>query len=187
MNGPLGLGVIGAGPVTQAIHLPALSTLSDRLRVVHILDVDEAIAAAVADRTGARSTTDLQVLLDDPAVDVVAICSLHRFHAEQVETAANAGSGRTPRRPALLHRGEREYVFAAATAGPRVTVAGVVSAAGRSPTKCARSPRSGSSTRACPRWGSPWAGSTRFFPVGSSTANAARKIHNESWSSMRGR
>ena len=54
MNGPLGVGVIGAGPVTHAIHLPALSTLSDRLRVVHILDVDEAIAAAVAYRTGAQ-------------------------------------------------------------------------------------------------------------------------------------
>jgi predicted dehydrogenase len=49
------------------------------------------VAAAVAARTSARSTTDVQVLLDDPAVDVVAVCSPHQFHADQVEAAAKAG------------------------------------------------------------------------------------------------
>jgi myo-inositol 2-dehydrogenase/D-chiro-inositol 1-dehydrogenase len=88
---PLGVGMLGAGPVTQAIHLPTLSTLYDRFRVVHVMDVNEAVAAAVAVRTGARSTTDAQVLLDDPAVDVVAICSPHQFHAEQVDAATKAG------------------------------------------------------------------------------------------------
>src|SRR5207247_5670149 len=87
----LGVGVIGAGPVTQAIHLPTLATLADRLRVVHVMDVDGAVAAAVAARTGARSTTDVQALLDDAAVDVVAVCSPHQFHAEQVEAATKAG------------------------------------------------------------------------------------------------
>ena len=55
------------------------------------MDVDEGVARSVAARTGARSTTDVQVLLDDPAVDVVAVCSPHQFHAEQVEAAAKAG------------------------------------------------------------------------------------------------
>ena len=53
------------------------------------MDVDEGVARSVAARTGARSTTDVQVLLDDPAVDVVAVCSPHRFHGEQVEAAAH--------------------------------------------------------------------------------------------------
>jgi hypothetical protein len=54
-------------------HPPAnLATLYDRFRVVHIMDVNEAVATAVAARTGARSTTNAHVLLDDPAVDVVA-------------------------------------------------------------------------------------------------------------------
>jgi hypothetical protein len=30
MSKPLGVGIIGAGPVTQAIHLPILSTLNDQ-------------------------------------------------------------------------------------------------------------------------------------------------------------
>ena len=91
MSQQLGVGVLGAGPVTQAIHLPTLATLHDRFRVVHVMDVDGAVAAAVAARTGARSTTDVQTLLDDPAVDLVAVCSPHQFHAEQVEAAAAAG------------------------------------------------------------------------------------------------
>ena len=36
MSKPLAVGVIGEGPVTQAIHLPIISTLNDWLRVVHI-------------------------------------------------------------------------------------------------------------------------------------------------------
>jgi myo-inositol 2-dehydrogenase / D-chiro-inositol 1-dehydrogenase len=91
VSDPLGVGFIGAGPVTQAIHLPTLATMADRFRVVHVMDVDAAVAAAVAARTDCRSTTDVQVLLDDRAVEVVAICSPHQFHAEQVEAAAKAG------------------------------------------------------------------------------------------------
>ena len=91
MSAALGVGILGAGPVTQAIHLPTLATLHDRFRVVHVMDVNGDVAATVAARTGARSTTDVQDLLHDPAVDVVAICSPHQFHADQVEAAARAG------------------------------------------------------------------------------------------------
>ena len=75
MSKPLGVGIIGAGPVTQAIHLPTVATLGDRLQVVHIMDVNAEVGALVASRTGARSTTSVQTLLEDPEVDVVAICS----------------------------------------------------------------------------------------------------------------
>jgi myo-inositol 2-dehydrogenase / D-chiro-inositol 1-dehydrogenase len=54
---PLGVGVIGSGPVTQAIHLPTLATLTDRLRVRHVMDVDAGVAEEVAARTGARAST----------------------------------------------------------------------------------------------------------------------------------
>lgn len=87
----VGVGLIGAGPVTQAIHLPTLASLGDPLRVTHVMDVDANVAAAVAARAGARHTSDLDTLLDDPAVAVVAICSPHQFHADQVEAACAAG------------------------------------------------------------------------------------------------
>jgi hypothetical protein len=46
----LGAGIIGAGLVAQAIHLPALATLADRFRVVHVMDV----GGRIAGRAGAR-------------------------------------------------------------------------------------------------------------------------------------
>ncbi|MFK0002963.1 Gfo/Idh/MocA family protein [Paenarthrobacter sp. NPDC090522] len=87
----LGVGILGAGPVTQAIHLPSLARLGDLLTVRHIMDVDPAVAESVAARVGATHSTSIDALLGDPAVDIVAICSPHQFHAEQVIAACRAG------------------------------------------------------------------------------------------------
>lgn len=88
---PLGVGFLGAGPVTQAIHLPTLARLGDLFSVTHVNDIDPAVAGSVAARVGARSSTSADELLHDSAVDVVAICSPHQFHAAQVIAACRAG------------------------------------------------------------------------------------------------
>ncbi|MDQ0771114.1 myo-inositol 2-dehydrogenase/D-chiro-inositol 1-dehydrogenase [Pseudarthrobacter defluvii] len=88
---PLGVGILGAGPVTQAIHLPALARLQDVLEVRHIMDVDAGVASSVAARVGGKSGTSMDALLNDPGVDIVAICSPHQFHADQVIAACRAG------------------------------------------------------------------------------------------------
>jgi myo-inositol 2-dehydrogenase/D-chiro-inositol 1-dehydrogenase len=87
----LGVGIIGAGPVTQAIHLPVLSGMLDRLRVVRVMDVDSNLAAKVAERAAAQAATTVEEVVDDPDVDIVAVCSPHAFHAEQVAAACAAG------------------------------------------------------------------------------------------------
>ena len=87
----LGVGLLGAGPVTQAIHLPSLARLRDLLEVRHIMDVDPAVAETVAGRVGANFSTSMDELLADPAVDIVAICSPHQFHAAQVIASCRAG------------------------------------------------------------------------------------------------
>ena len=87
----LGVGILGAGPVTQAIHLPSLARLGDILTVRHIMDVDPAVAESVAARVGAAHSTSIETLLGDPDVEIVAICSPHQFHAEQVVAACRAG------------------------------------------------------------------------------------------------
>ncbi len=87
----LGVGFIGAGAVTQAIHLPALSRLPDLFVVRVVMDSRESVAASVAARVGARDTTSVDDLLRDESVDVVVICSPPEFHAEQVVAACRAG------------------------------------------------------------------------------------------------
>lgn len=122
MTTPLGVGFIGAGPVTQAIHLPALATMADRFRVVHVMDVDGGLAATVAARAGARASTDVRALLDDPAVDVVAVCSPHQFHAEQVESSAKAGKRAILCEKPLATTVEQAELIASVSAGSGVPV-----------------------------------------------------------------
>ena len=90
MPRPLGVGFLGAGPVTQAIHLPTLARIGELFTVSHVTDINADVAAAVAARVGARHSTSIEALLDDSEVDVVAICSPHQFHADQVIASCRA-------------------------------------------------------------------------------------------------
>lgn len=89
--GSLGVGFIGAGIATQAIHLPTVAALGGRLRVRHVMDVDAGVAADVAASVGARWTTQAAEVLDDPDVDIVVVASPAEAHAEQVVAACVAG------------------------------------------------------------------------------------------------
>jgi myo-inositol 2-dehydrogenase/D-chiro-inositol 1-dehydrogenase len=114
MTAPLlGVGLLGAGPVTQAIHLPTLAALGDSFRVVHIMDVVGGVAAQVAEALGARWSTSVEELLADPAVEVVAICSPPEFHADQIIAACRAGKKAVLcEKPFVLTAEEAELVAA---------------------------------------------------------------------------
>jgi myo-inositol 2-dehydrogenase/D-chiro-inositol 1-dehydrogenase len=114
MTGQIGVGIVGAGPVVQAIHLPTLARLADLFAVRALMDVDEATAALVGGRVGASPYTRLEDLLADPAVDVVAICSPHKFHAQQVIAALRAGKRAVLcEKPLAMGRDEADLIAAA--------------------------------------------------------------------------
>ena len=87
----LRVGILGAGPVTQAIHLPTLARLSADFEVRVVMDVDATTAETVARRAGAAYATRAEDVFGDPSVDVIVICSPSQFHAEQVIAACRAG------------------------------------------------------------------------------------------------
>lgn len=119
---PLGVGILGAGPVTQAIHLPSLARLRDILEVRHIMDVDPAVAESVAARVGARFSTSMEELLADPAVEIVAICSPHQFHAVQVIAACRAGKKAVLCEKPFAMNGEEAAAIAAVSAETGVPI-----------------------------------------------------------------
>ncbi|WP_382309428.1 Gfo/Idh/MocA family protein [Herbiconiux sp. UC225_62] len=88
---PFGVGIVGAGPVVQAIHLPTLARLRDLFAVRNVMDVSPDVAAAVSRRVGASASTSIDELLADERVEVVAVCSPSAFHASQVIAAMRAG------------------------------------------------------------------------------------------------
>lgn len=109
----LGVGILGAGPVTQAIHLPTLSRLRDVFHVAKIMDVDPQIAESVAGRVGAAWTTSMDDLLADESVQLVVVCSPHQFHAEQVIAACRPGKQAVLcEKPFAMSQAEAEQIAA---------------------------------------------------------------------------
>lgn len=124
MTGPFTIGFLGAGQATQAIHLPALAAMPGLWRVGAVMDVNPETARIVASRCGARPVTDAAVVIEDPAIDVVAITSPHVFHAEQLIAAARAGKrAALVEKPLAVNRAQAEEVAAvAAETGMKVLV-----------------------------------------------------------------
>jgi len=65
--------------------------LAGTFEIRRVVDVDLAVARDVGERAGARYGTDVTVLWDDAAIEVVAVCSPHSFHAAQVSAACESG------------------------------------------------------------------------------------------------
>ncbi|MFC4311902.1 Gfo/Idh/MocA family protein [Steroidobacter flavus] len=124
MNDTFRIGFIGAGPVTQAIHLPALSTLGERWQIAKVMDVDADVATKVASRCAAIATTHAASIIADDDIDVVAICSPNAFHAEQTIACCKAGKRAVLcEKPLAITREEAAAVAeAAAESGTRVMV-----------------------------------------------------------------
>jgi len=60
-------------------------------RLAWVVDLDVAVAGALATKHGARATANLDAALADPAVGAVMICTPPRTHAAIIERAARAG------------------------------------------------------------------------------------------------
>jgi myo-inositol 2-dehydrogenase/D-chiro-inositol 1-dehydrogenase len=86
-----GIGFIGAGASVQAIHLPTLARLPDLFGIAHVVSATPDRAAEVAGRVGARYGTSVDDLMNDPHVEVVAICSPPKLHTAHILAAMDAG------------------------------------------------------------------------------------------------
>jgi myo-inositol 2-dehydrogenase / D-chiro-inositol 1-dehydrogenase len=124
---PLGVGFLGAGLVTQAIHVPVLAGFPDRFHIVSVMDVDGGVAERVAARCGATFTVDADVVLQNPKVDVVAVCGPNDVHAAQVIAACQAGKKAVLcEKPLAVSHLEAERIRAAAAASGTHVIVGAM-------------------------------------------------------------
>jgi myo-inositol 2-dehydrogenase/D-chiro-inositol 1-dehydrogenase len=85
------IGVIGAGQIGK-LHAGHLCCRIPKARVAAIADVRLEAAQACAAALGiTKAAADPRVILDDPEIDAVAICSSTDTHATLIEAAAAAG------------------------------------------------------------------------------------------------
>ncbi len=90
MQSKIGVGIVGGGFVTQAIHLPVLAAYAEMFDVLRVVDIDPIVGQSVANRCGAQYSTDFADILSDSQIDVVAVCSPDGHHAQQVIAACEA-------------------------------------------------------------------------------------------------
>ncbi len=86
---PVRVGILGAGAISQLVHLPILTAREDAV-VVALADQDRLKAETIAARFGVASVADEdQAILSDPNIDAVLVCTptyLHEAHAVEALT-----------------------------------------------------------------------------------------------------
>lgn len=118
----LGIGLIGAGAIARAGHLPAYRGAG--FRVVAVTDLDPARARSAAAEFGIdRVHADVESLLADPRVDLVDIAVTPHAQADIVRAAVRAGRHVLAQKPFSTDLAAAvDLVVAAETAGIRLAV-----------------------------------------------------------------
>jgi len=111
---PLSIGLIGCGRVATGFHLPALRRLKGVV-IGGIADSDPAALANAGKRFNvARQLTDYRALLDQPEIDVVAICTPTLLHVDMALAALDAGKHVLVEKPLALSTAEANRLIARA-------------------------------------------------------------------------
>jgi len=105
------LGFVGSGNYATGVLIPAFKTAGGRLRVVAS---NHGVSGAHAGRKfGIESTTtDVNVVFADPAVDAVVITTRHDSHAQLVQSALLAGKHVFVEKPLALSSEELDAIQA---------------------------------------------------------------------------
>jgi len=117
-EGPVRLGVIGAGNFATAVMLPAIQPLRNIERV-GIASASGQSAAHAARKFGFRlACSDPVQLLNDPQINTVAILTRHHSHAVQTVAALQSGKHVFCEKPLALNMAELDTVRAALHSTP---------------------------------------------------------------------
>jgi 2-hydroxy-4-carboxymuconate semialdehyde hemiacetal dehydrogenase len=119
----MNIAILGYGSIAQS-HIRAIAALRDAsdtdLRVTAVMGRLADAAAAFAREIGAaKSTTNLDEVLNDTAIDAVIVCSPSEVHAGQTEQALRAGKHVLCEIPLALSLAETDQLIAAADAANR--------------------------------------------------------------------
>ncbi|MGH7455209.1 MAG: Gfo/Idh/MocA family protein, partial [bacterium] len=119
----LKLGFVGCGRATEVLHLPALRQVPEA-KVMALADVNPDQLKKVADEFQIEQRyADYQALLDDPALDVVAVCVPPQFHVEIALAVLEAGKHLFVEKPLALRLDECDRLIQKAkTANKKIMV-----------------------------------------------------------------
>lgn len=108
------VGIIGAGNFTSAMILPSLRKTAANLK--YIASSGGLSGTILAKKFSvAKSTTDYQVILEDPEVDLVIVSTRHNAHAKMVIESLEVGKHVFVEKPLALTQDELDDILQAYT------------------------------------------------------------------------
>jgi predicted dehydrogenase/threonine dehydrogenase-like Zn-dependent dehydrogenase len=111
IEGRIEVGIIGVGSFAQVIHLPNLSRLKHYYHLRGVCTNDPVKAKYFAQRYRANiATTDYNVLLNDPKINLIIITTRHHLHSRMVIDALRAGKNVFVEKPLCLTGEELEEI-----------------------------------------------------------------------------
>src|SRR4029079_2635056 len=118
------MGMIGCGSVARERHLPALRSLPD-VQVVAVADCDSNRIDQVGDQFQIPSrSTDYRSLLENPAIDAVAVCVPVQLHVEVALASLEAGKHVFVEKPLSLALAEIDRLIEAAARSSKKVIVG---------------------------------------------------------------
>lgn len=116
------IGVLGAGAMTQTVHLPILSRV-EGARVVALSDLDRRKAQTVAGRFAIPSVIGDDEIFGSPDIDALVVSTPNHLHRDQAIAGLESGKHVLVERPlAFDGPGVEAVIEAARSAGRSVTV-----------------------------------------------------------------
>jgi predicted dehydrogenase len=98
----MNVGVIGAGNIAKAAHLPALKSIPT-VNVVGIADVDERRAKKIAKRFHiSQYYSDFEELIDQDSIQLIHLCTPPQIRLQIIESAAAKGKNLFVEKPLAL-------------------------------------------------------------------------------------
>lgn len=120
-NKPVRIGLVGAGRIAQAAHLPA-AVKADGIELVAVADPNEFIAKGVADSYGITGYTDTNEFLEHD-LDAVIVAAPDRLHLPLATLALNAGKHVLVEKPLAANAAEaQQLIDLAAAKGLKIQV-----------------------------------------------------------------
>jgi predicted dehydrogenase len=121
---PLRIGILGAGAVSQLVHLPLLTERAD-VRVVALADTNDMKARTIGERFGVERVVPDERLVQDGDLQAVVICTPNHRHEAQAIAALEAGLHVLVERPLALTAAGARRVIDAARAARRTVLVGM--------------------------------------------------------------
>lgn len=119
---PIRLGIIGAGAISQVVHLPIFTERED-VDLLAIADTDVHKAETLSRRFGVPYVMEADELLGMDELDAIVLCTPNHLHEEMTIAALESGRDVLVERPlALTSEGTARVVNAAEKAGQVLVV-----------------------------------------------------------------